>query len=186
MIRKKKIVQKPSFFTSPRWAYVGSLLLSLLLIWLAFHFQGKIGHFKSLGLLGIFLINLIGSSTLFLPAPAIASVVAGGVVYPVFLVGLVAALGASMGDMLGYFLGRSGKHVILNHTEHAWYGKFKHLFSKFAGILIFLFALIPNPFFDGVGILAGATEYPPTRFFLLMFAGRLVRNVLLAMVGARL
>lgn len=173
-------------FTSPRWAYIGSFVLSLVLIWLAFRFQQRLEHFRSLGLLGIFLINLIGSSTIFLPAPAIASVVAGGLIYPPVLVGLVAALGASGGDMLSYFLGRAGSHVILNHSQYKIYLGFKRIFSKFAAPIIFLFAFIPNPIFDAIGILAGASEYPPTLYFLIMFAGRFLRNVILALVGAKL
>ena len=189
-MKKKEIVKKnqnqSSFFTSPRWAYVGSFLLSMLLMYAAFRFQHRLEHFKSLGLLGIFFINLIGSSTIFLPAPAIVSVVAGGVLYPPLLVGIVAALGASGGDMLGYFLGRSGKHVVLNHTEHQWYTYFRKIFHKFADLIIFIFALVPNPFFDAIGIIAGVSEFSPVRFFLIMLAGRFLRNVLLAFAGARL
>ena len=187
---KKKLIKKTqsqsSFFTSPRWAYVGSLLLSVILIFLAFHFEQHLHRFRSLGLLGIFLANLIGSSTIFLPAPAIATVVAGGVIFPPLLVALVAAVGSSLGDLLSYFLGRAGTHVLLNHSEHIFYIKFKKLFSRFASLFIFLFALIPNPFFDAVGILAGATEYQPVKYFLIMFAGRLIRNIFLAFLGAKL
>lgn len=186
MPKKNQNNQKSSFFTSPRWAYVGSFLLSVVLILLAFRFQHRLEHFKSLGLLGIFLINLIGSSTIFFPAPAIASVVAGGVIYSPLLVGLVAALGASGGDMLAYFLGRSGTHIVLNHSEKKWYLWFQQLFHRFADIVIFVFALIPNPIFDAVGIIAGVSEYPPIRFFLIMFVARFLRNLLLALVGARL
>lgn len=165
---------------------MGSFLFSLLLIFAAFRFQHRLEHFRSLGLFGIFLINLIGSSTIFLPAPAIASVVAGGVIYPPVLVGLMAALGAAGGDMLSYFLGRSGTHVVLNHTERSWYLWFKTFFHKFANIVIFVFAFIPNPIFDAVGIIAGISEFPPIRFFLIMFSARFLRNVLLALIGARL
>ena len=184
--KQTKQSRMSQFFTSPRWAYVGSFLLSLVLIWLAFRFQHRLEHFKSLGLLGIFLINLIGSSTIFLPAPAIASVLAGGVVYPPLLVGLVAATGASLGDMLGYFLGRSGTHMLLNHTERAWMKWLHNVFTKFADIIVFLFAFIPNPIFDAVGIIAGISEFPPLRFFFVMFLGRLARNILLAFLGQRL
>lgn len=171
---------------SSRWMYALSLVLSILLIWVAYTFQGNLSHFRSLGLLGIFLINLIGSSTLFFPAPAIATVVAGGVVFSPFLVGVSAAAGASLGDMLGYLLGKSGKHVVLNHTEQAWYLLLQNIFTKFANIIIFLFAFFPNPFFDGVGIIAGISDYPFGRFFFITFLGRFVRNFLLALIGARL
>lgn len=185
-----KKIQKPSqfsrIFTSPRWAYVGSFVLSILLIWVAFRYQTRLEHFRSLGLLGIFLINLFASATIFIPAPGIASVVAGGLLYSPILVGLVAAFGASLGDMLGYILGRAGRHMIFNHTEYVIYNWLKKLFSRFAVVIIFLFALIPNPFFDAIGILAGLSEYSPIQFFLIMFLGRLVRNTFLALIGARL
>ena len=177
--------EKTSLLSS-RWMYAASLLVSLLLIWVAYAFQGSLSHFRSLGLLGIFLINLIGSSTLFFPAPAIASVVAGGVIFSPVLVGISAAAGASLGDMLGYLLGKSGKHVVLNHTEQAWYLLLQNIFTKFANIIIFLFAFFPNPFFDGVGILAGISDYPFVNFFFITFAGRFIRNLLLALLGAKL
>jgi len=185
-VRKKTTYKKSSFFTSQKWAYVGSFLLSVLLVYVAFRFQHRLAHFRSLGLFGIFLINLIGSSTLFIPAPAIATVVAGGVVFPPFLVAIAASIGSALGDMLGYFLGRSGRHIILNHTEHKWLVRFKRLFTRFADILIFLFALVPNPFFDAVGIVSGVSEFPPIRFFLEMLVARFLRNLFLASIGARL
>lgn len=186
MAKKKKVSHFSGFFTSPRWAYVGSFLLSVVLIWVAFRFQHRLTHFRSLGLLGIFLINLIASATIFVPAPGIASVVAGGALYPPFFVGIVAALGASLGDMLSYILGRAGKQVVLSHTETKWYHWIHDAFSRYAMIVIFLFALIPNPFFDAVGILAGVSEYPPVRYFTVMFTGRLLRNIFLALIGANL
>ncbi|HEX7042773.1 MAG TPA: VTT domain-containing protein [Patescibacteria group bacterium] len=178
--------QKSSFFTSTRWAYVGSFLFSVLLIYLAFRFQQHLSHFKSLGIFSIFLLNLISSATVIIPEPAIVSVVVGGKLYPPILVGLAAALGAGIGNMIGYFLGRSGKHIVLNHTESKWYIWIKSKFHRYATLIIFVFALIPNPIFDGVAILAGITEYPPIKFFLLMLVARLIRDTLLALLGAKL
>lgn len=159
------------------------LITSLLFIVLAFLFRENLSQFKSLGLLGIFLINLIGSATLFFPAPAIASVVAGGAIYPPVLVALVAAFGAAVGDMSGFLVGLSGKHLFIKN-HHTWYKILKDLFHKSGFLVIFLFALIPNPFFDFVGISAGLFHFPPARFFLFMFLGRLARNIMLAFVGS--
>lgn len=82
---------------------------SILIIALAFHFQQKLLHFRMFGLFGIFLINLFGSATVFLPAPAIATVFAGGGIYSPFWVAVAAALGSSIGEMSGFLLGHSGK-----------------------------------------------------------------------------
>ncbi len=163
-------------------SYLITFLLSFIFIVLAFLFQDQLSHFRSLGLLGIFLINFFGSATIFVPAPAIASVVAGGVVYGILAVALVAAMGAAGGDMLGFFLGLSGRHVLLK-KERIWFRVIRNYFARFGGLLIFVFAFVPNPFFDGIGIVAGALGYSPYRFFGFLFAGRLLRNIFLAYVG---
>lgn len=160
------------------------LASSLGIVVVALVFRNSLTQFTSLGLFGIFLVNLIGSATLFLPAPAIASVVAGGVLYPAALVAGVSALGASIGDMIGYFLGKSGKSVLIKKDAHFLFTVVQDMFHKYGGIIIFLFALVPNPFFDAVGILAGMFFYPPKRFFVVMFVARFLRNLILASVGA--
>ena len=162
--------------------YVLGFIASLLIIILAFLFQDKLHTFKNLGILGIFLINFFGSATIFFPTPAIASVVAGGVLYQPFIVGVVSALGASLGEMVGFFLGFTGKKFFIkNHNK--LYGIFKDVFRKYGGIAIFVFAFIPNPFFDALGLIAGAFSYSPIRFFVWLFAGKLLRNILLAYLG---
>lgn len=158
-------------------------IISLILIVGAFSFQQNLSQFRSAGYLGIFLINFFGSATLFLPAPAIASVVVGGVLYPPLFVAFVAALGAALGDMIGFVLGHSGRKIFLKDHKK-WYFISKDLFKKFGSIVILVFAFIPNPFFDGIGILAGALSFSSTRFFVLLFVGRLMRNVLLAFLGS--
>ena len=164
-------------------SYIFTFFASLLLILIAFSFQDKLSHFKSLGLLGIFLINFLGSATIFVPTPAIASVFAGGLVYPPILVAIISALGASFGDMIGFLLGHVGRKIFIKN-HHSWYIFTQDMFKKFGGIIIFIFALIPNPLFDGIGIAAGALSFSPTHFFLLMFLGRLLRNILLAYLGS--
>lgn len=159
-------------------------LASIALIVLSFVFRDHLAQFKSLGLFGIFLVNFLGNATVFLPAPAIAFVFVGGALYPITLVALVSAIGASLGDMIGFFLGHSGKHVLFGKGEHILYNVLKAYFKRFGDLIVFVFALIPNPFFDGIGIVAGAFSYSPIRFFIILFLGRLLRDLLLASLGA--
>lgn len=165
-------------------SYIFTLILSVVLIAVAFFFHEKLSEFRSLGLIGIFLINLIGSATLFLPAPGIASVVAGGSIYAPWAVALVASLGASVGDLVGYLLGTSSKHVLLENREK-YLQIITPYFKKYGALLIVLFAFFPNPFFDAIGIVAGVLGYPVKKYFLWMFVGRLARNILLAYLGNR-
>jgi membrane protein YqaA with SNARE-associated domain len=159
------------------------LLSSLGIVVGGYVFRDNLAQLSSLGLVGIFIVNFIGSATLFLPAPAIATVVAGGVVYPAIAVALSAAIGAALGDMVGYLMGHSGKKVLLKKHPKT-YIIVKDMFHKFGPVAIFLFALIPNPVFDAVGIFSGMFLYPAARFFVLMVVARFIRNIILASVGA--
>ena len=144
--------------------WVVLFILSLLLIFLAIHFRTQLRHFRSLGLLGIFLANFLGSATLFLPAPAIATVIAGGALYPLMLVGLLASTGATLGDSLGFLLGFSGTKIVSPH--HKWYIVIKNGFKNYGALIIFIFAFVPNLVFDAIGIMAGTRGYPVPKFLL--------------------
>ena len=165
--------------------YIILFLASLGLISISFFFQDKLIQFTSLGLLGIFLINLFSSITLFLPAPGIATVVAGGFLYNPVIVALVAALGSAIGDFVAYLLGRSGKEVFIKKNSF-WYNIFKETFHKYGALFIIVFSLVPNPIFDAVGLVAGLFSYSPLRFFVYVFIGRFLRNLLLAGIGSLL
>lgn len=159
------------------------LLVSLALIGGSFYFRDELSHFSSLGLLGIFIVNIIGSATLFLPAPAIASVVAGGFLYNPISVAIVSALGSAIGDMVGFLLGHSGKEIFLKKNSF-WYKILKDTFHRFGALFIIVFSFIPNPIFDAVGIFAGVFSYSPIKFFFYVLVGRFLRNLLLAYLGA--
>ncbi len=175
---------KKNNFLSKNINWIIVLIFSILIIFFSYIFQDKLSQFKTLGLIGIFLANLIGSATIFLPAPAIVTVVAGGIIYSPFLVALIATLGATLGDMLGFLLGISGKKLFLK-KEYAFYNTLKYFMKKFGGITIFIFAFLPNPVFDAISIVAGATGYSVFKFILWIFLGRLARNILLAYFGAK-
>lgn len=159
------------------------LLISIIIIGVSFYFRTELSRFSSFGLLGIFLINLIGSATLFVPAPAIATVVAGGFLYNPLFVAIVSALGSAIGDMVGYTLGHSGKEILFKNHPF-WYKIFREAFHKFAAVFIIFFSFIPNPVFDFVGVIAGIFHYPAHRFLIYVLIGRFLRNLLLAYVGA--
>src|SRR5581483_3622552 len=117
--------------------------------------------------------------------PVFVFVVAGGVVHPPLLVALTSSLGSSLGEMVGFLVGATGRELFIKKHKF-WYNVVKDLFQMYAFIVIFIFALIPNPVFDVVGIIAGALSYSPWKFFLALFAGRLLRDIILAFVGASL
>lgn len=163
--------------------YILIFLISLVLVFLPFYFSNELENLKSLGLLGLFLINFFGNATVFLPAPAIVSVVAAGSIYNPLVVALVSSLGGTAGEMVGFILGHSGKKIFVKN-HHFLFLILMDLFKSYGTIIIFIAALIPNPFFDAMGVLAGFLHYSPKKFFIVTFFGRILRNLALSFFGS--
>jgi membrane protein YqaA with SNARE-associated domain len=141
----------------------------------------------SLGLLGLFIVNFVSSAGFFVSGPAFLTIIAGGNLYSPILVAAVAAIGACLGDMLGYLFGHSGRKLTKKKLDRHKAVRFleKH-FHRHGALIIFFLAVIPNPFFDAIGILAGIVNYPPVKFFTIMLVGRFLRYWLLAQVGSKI
>ena len=160
------------------------LIISLILSLSLFFFKDNLKDLQNFGLFGIFLINFFSSATFFVSGPAFLTVIAGGFIYPPLLVALVSSLGASLGDMVSFFLGLSGRHLALhNLRKKIWFSVFEDLFKAYETIIIFIFAIVPNPLFDAVGLFAGIFGMNYFKFFIIMFIGRFVRYILLAFLG---
>jgi len=162
---------------------VALFTVSTILLFLPFFFNIDFKSLTAFGMVGLFLINFFGSATLFLPAPAIFSVaVAGATINPI-LVAVVAALAGALGESVAYIFGYSSKEV-LNLKKHKHIYKYSKIIVHWkGGILIPLFAFFPNPLFDGLGILAGISDFPIKRFIVYVFLGRFVRNLGIAYLG---
>lgn len=140
-----------------------------------------IKEFAIYGYPGVFLISLIGNATLILPAPSYAVVFAvGGALNPV-AVGIVAGLGAALGELTAYLAGVGGRAVV---KDRALYRRLENQMRSKGGVMIiFLLALIPNPAFDIGGIVAGTLRMPVWQFVLAAWAGKSIRFMLVAFSG---
>lgn len=142
--------------------------------------RDHIKEFAVYGYPGIFVISFIGNATLILPAPSFAVVFAvGGALNPL-AVGIVAGLGATVGEMTGYLAGVGGRVVVENRDL---FNRVQGWMKKGGVLVIFLLALIPNPAFDAGGIVAGAMKMPVWQFVLAAWAGKSIRFTLLALSG---
>lgn len=138
-----------------------------------------------MGLFGIFLINFLSGLSFFLPVPSFLTVFSGGAVYPPVIVALVSALGATLGDMIYFVMGYTGRMIVSSKIENKIVFKvFESLFKKYGTLIVFILALIPNPLFDGIGLIAGIFTYSPYKFFIVVLLGRFLRYFLLAGAGS--
>ncbi len=142
------------------------------------------------GYLGVFLVSLIGSAALFVPLPAFLIVISAGATLDPFWVGIVAGLGAGLGETIGYLAGigivKGGKKLIkrkLSAKEKHWINLVKDWFNKGWGPLaIFVFAATPLP--DKIlGLVCGAIRYDWKKFLLATLAGKILLHLVLAYIG---
>jgi membrane protein YqaA with SNARE-associated domain len=140
------------------------------------------GVLASYGYIGIFLISLIGSSTIIFPIPSAAFVFATGAILNPFLIGLVSGIGSAIGESTGYALGLGGRKVIKRKWKKT-FEKTEKLFQKYGGFfVILLFAGTPLPD-DITGVVAGILRYPLKKFFVACLIGKVILHMILAYAG---
>lgn len=161
--------------------HILALILVVGIVVTAYVVYRLVGDWRALGYPGAFLASLIGSASLVVPIPGIAVVFTlGGILNP-WVVGLFAGLGMAIGELTGYLAGYSGE-VVLHRLR--FYDRVEGWLRRHGGILIFVVAAIPNPFFDVIGAVAGAFRYPVWKFFLLCWGGETIKGTLYALAGA--
>jgi len=125
-----------------------------------------------------FLVSLLSSATVVIPAPGFAVVLVTGAVLNPVGVGIAAGLGAALGEITGYLAGLSGQKIF---HERPLYKRVQELMGKSGMLIIFTMAFVPNPFFDVGGMIAGAMRMPAWRFFIACCLGKTLRFVLIAL-----
>ncbi|MCL5257167.1 MAG: VTT domain-containing protein [Chloroflexi bacterium] len=137
----------------------------------------------SYGYLGVFAVTLLASGGLVVPVPYLAIVVAAGTYLNPVLVGLVAGLAASLGELTGYILGYSGRGVA---EKVPFYHKAEGWMNRYGLATIFVLSVVPNPLFDAAGLAAGALRVRVSRFWMVCFVGKTIRLIGIAALGAYL
>jgi len=166
--------------------YASLFLFSALLLFSPLYFRFDLNTLKSLGILGVAIFNFISSSTLFFPAPGIVATGIGGALYNPIWVALASSVGSTLGESVGFIFGHSSRKITHPRDHTFMNSLYKIIHHKHGSLLIILFAFIPNPFFDAIGILAGLALYPLQRFLMLVFVGRIARDLIVAYIGASL
>lgn len=164
-----------------QFKYVAAILLAVAISASVFIFQDEIKKLESLGYLGVFLISMLGNATMILPAPSLALIFAlGGVLTSPLLVGLVAGLGSTFGELTGFLAGYGGSGMV---EKNKVYKKVETTINKHGLWVIFVLAIIPNPLFDVAGLVAGATGIKLWKFFVVTLAGKTIKTIIFAYAG---
>jgi membrane protein YqaA with SNARE-associated domain len=146
--------------------------ISIAIIWMTNRYSAEIERLRELGYLGLFIISVIGNATLIIPAPVFVVACAMGQVLDPVPVGIVAGLGAAIGELTGYMAGYGGEAVI---PEGDLYQRLRAFMQRRGMLTIFLLAAIPNPIFDVGGLIAGVMKMPVWKFLIAAWIGKSIR-----------
>ncbi len=144
------------------------------------YFRDHLQELRQYGYAAVFIVGLVSNATLILPVPGLAvSSVMGGVFNP-WIVGIVGGVSQALGELTGYLAGYSGHTwVETNQT----YERVDRWMRHYGALTIFVMAVIPNPFFDVGGIIAGAMRFPVWKFLVSCTAGKVIKNIGFALIG---
>jgi membrane protein DedA with SNARE-associated domain len=140
--------------------------------------------------LGIFLISLLGATSIFVPIPSTVVIfILGGLqvgnpftwAFDPVLIAVFAGAGAATGEFSGYLIGLGGRKVIGNRTKKKIDILMK-LFKRFGPIVIFVFALTPLPD-DLLFIPLGMMRYSLPVAFISALLGKFLSNLIIAYAG---
>lgn len=150
-----------------------SLTISLNRQWLQ--------DFATLGYFGAFLVMLLSNATVILPAPGLIVVFALGASLNPVLVGVIAACGATLGEITGYVAGANGISFVGSSPVAQ---RIRRWMDRRGTLTIFGLSVVPSPFFDIAGLMAGAGKMGLGRFLSITFAGKTIQSLIIATAGA--
>lgn len=158
------------------YVIVCMIIITSILIFIFRKDVSKIGEW---GYIGIFLLCFLSNLTVFLPAPSLMVVVSYSQVLSPLLVCIIGALGTTLGELGGYIFGNS-----MGKLSEKWEKIIGRISEKITNIyvLVFVFALIPLPFFDFAGVYAGGRKAKISYFIIACYIGKLLKMLFYAFV----
>ncbi len=161
-------------------------LITALAFWLALNPQW-VAAADHWGYVGAFLISLVASATIVLPAPGLVVILAMSAALNPLLLALVAAIGGALGELTGYFAGVSGRALVEENEpeNNKWLRRVRRWTEQYGAWTLFVFAAFPLPLFDVAGMVAGALRMRVATFLLAVTAGKCVKYGVILLLGAR-
>ena len=137
-----------------------------------FLLRDRLQNISNVSYLGLFLLCFLANATVFLPAPSLMIAASCALIMNPLMVAVVSAAGSSLGELTGYVFGTAAKDLS---------PRLQKLLEKLTGkihnqaLLVFVFAVLPLPFFDIAGVYSGGTRMNLLKFFAVCFAGKFIK-----------
>jgi membrane protein DedA with SNARE-associated domain len=167
-----------------REAIIGgiSLVVTIALSLFILQHRSYIEEVAEWGYFGCFFINVLTNGTFILPGFGIViTFTLGGVLNPA-IVGAVAGTGEAIGAIGAYFTGYAGRGL-LRDSNSGLYLRFSNIVDRHGSKAIFFVSSVLSPFFYPFAVFLGMVRFGWVRFFLVTWAGRTVKSMVLAYLG---
>ena len=160
------------------WLQIALLVVAMGGSIAAIPFAGENREAGWTGFILLFLLSVQSGALFMLPGFGFASIGAFAIVFgDPWLPALVGTTGQVIGEMVSYLLGATGSPWIRRQQA---YRRVEAWIKRWGLLVVFVIAAIPNPVFDIAGAVAGAAGLGWKRFFVASWAGRLIKNVIIA------
>ena len=167
-----------------REALIGgiSLAVTIVLCVLIIQHRDFIDEIASWGYTGCFLINVLTSGTVVLPGyGSILTFTLGSVLNPA-IIGAVAGIGEAIGAIGAYVTGYAGRGLFRNSSS-SLYLRFNNLVDRHGSKAVLILASLLTPVYYPFAVFLGMLRFGWVRFFLITWAGRTIKNMILAYLG---
>ena len=158
-------------------------IFAVSLVFVIWMFVGGLSNsdwWKALGYPGVFFLSLLASGGMVFPIPSLAATCgAAGLDLNLIIVGVLAGLGETLGELMGYSIGFGGQSVV---QRRRIYKRARTWMIRWGIGVLLILSIIPNPIFDFVGIAAGALRYPMKRFLVTVWVGKTLKGLIIAHV----
>lgn len=175
IIRSVIIMSSNTFFHKLITILAGIALAALFTL-PYFLFREQIQEYAALGYLGLFLSCAIANASVFVPASSTLFVVSAALVLNPWLCILFGGTGTALGEQVSYLCGRIGSKNLDLSSPRAQ--QVQQWMNKSAPLTVFIFAFLPLPLFDVVGIAAGVMRMAWWKYALAAVLGKVMKFAL--------
>lgn len=158
------------------------ILFAILLASPYIFFREEIKDLAALGYIGLFLSCLISNLSIMLPSSSTIIVVVAASTLNPWLCVLVGGLGTAFGEQASYLCGFVGSSGFNQNNNNGKSKKVLNWFYSRPIITVFLFALVPLPVFDIIGIIAGSKKMKWWKYTFAAAMGKILK-FLIVIIG---
>lgn len=144
----------------------------------------QIKELSSVGYFGLLIACFLTNATMFLPASGIAFTVSAATVLNPVICCLTGGIGTALGELTGYFCGLTGRRIL--HAQSTIFTKIQCGITNYGFYTVLLFAFLPFPVFDFVGVTAGVSKMSISKYLTACILGKTAKMCCYVLIAYRM